>query len=83
MLVLASLPLPVADVEADLHRAGDSLVAERWYLHHQGILVRNSREKEAVRTSQTRNALFVLRYYHQLKQPSLATHRASDSDFGV
>lgn len=56
MLVLASLPLPVADVEADLHRAGDSLVAERRYLHHQGILVRNSREKEAVRTSQTRNA---------------------------
>lgn len=39
MLVLASLPLPIADVETDLDRAGYPLVAEWWYLHHQGILV--------------------------------------------
>lgn len=39
MLVLASLPLPVADIETDLDRAGYSLVAEGWYLNHQGILV--------------------------------------------
>lgn len=39
MLVLASLPFPVADIETDLDGAGYPLVAERWYLNHQGILV--------------------------------------------
>lgn len=40
MLVLAPLSLPVAHVEVDLDGAGDSLVAERRDLDHQGILVR-------------------------------------------
>lgn len=59
MLVLASLPLPVADIEADLDRAGYSLVAERWYLQHQGILV----GKQQRRSSQdlTDQGCFVLR----------------------
>lgn len=33
-LVLASLSLPIADIEVDLDRAGNSLIAERWYLNH-------------------------------------------------
>lgn len=80
MLVLASLPLPIADVETDLDRARDSLVAERWYLHHQGILVRKQRRG---RSSQdlTDQKCFVLRHWHLLRQPSLATQRASDGDF--
>lgn len=45
MLVLASLSLPVADIETDLDGAGYSLIAKRWDLDHQRVLVRNSREE--------------------------------------
>jgi hypothetical protein len=45
MLVLASLPLPVADIEADLDGSGYSLVAEGWDLNHQGILVRERQRR--------------------------------------
>lgn len=37
-LVLAPLPLAVADVEVNLHRAGYSLVPVRWDLHDQRTL---------------------------------------------
>lgn len=54
MLVLAPLPLPVADIEVDLHRAGYPLVAERWDLHHQRVLERK-RWARAVSDSQARD----------------------------
>lgn len=37
-LVLAPLPLAVADVEVNLHRAGYSLVPVGWDLHNQRTL---------------------------------------------
>lgn len=37
-LVLAPLPLAVANIEVDLHRVGYSLVAVGGDLHHQGTL---------------------------------------------
>lgn len=45
MLVLASLSLPIADIETDLDGAGYSLIAKRWDLDHQRVLVRNGREE--------------------------------------
>lgn len=82
MLVLASLPLPVADVETDLDRAGYSLVAERWYLHHQGILGgKQQRGASQDLTDLTDQECFVLRYHCQLKQLSLTIQGASNGDF--
>lgn len=78
MLVLASLPLPVADIETDLDGAGYSLVAERWYLNHQGILVR--KQQRGSSQDLTDQECFVPRHHCQLKQLSLATERASDGD---
>lgn len=37
-LALTPLPLAVADVEVDVHRAGYSLVPVRWDLHNKSIL---------------------------------------------